>query len=310
MSDFSYTIRNYHLSDFNNYIQLNIEAEELDPTGRCISAQTIGEYLGRPNYLPEQDLFIAEIAGRILGHMDVTSELGIGRVVLDCFVHPDHRRMGLATHLFHHAIHRAKELGVRVAHVNISQNNIGANKLLSKLGFGLVRHYLDLKLELSEVHLPHTGHTTSLYRHLTYGEEDRLTELQNRSFVDTWGYNPNTVEEIVYRLNQGSCSPADVILICEGEHPIGYCWTIVNFEQGTVSGSNKGRIYMLGTDPDCRGKGIGKQVLLAGLAYLEGMGIKVAELTVDRENEVACALYESVGFKIASTSLWYEKSLD
>jgi mycothiol synthase len=64
---------------------------------------------------------------------------------------------------------------------------------------------------------------------------------------------------------------------------------------------------MLGVDPDHRGKGIAKRVLLAGLAHLKNRGSQVIELTVDSENEAACALYQSTGFKVGTSSLWYEK---
>ncbi len=66
---------------------------------------------------------------------------------------------------------------------------------------------------------------------------------------------------------------------------------------------------MLGVDPDYRGRGIGKIALLAGLSYLKNKGIRVAEITVDSKNEVACALYRSVGFKLWTTTLWYEKAI-
>ena len=67
---------------------------------------------------------------------------------------------------------------------------------------------------------------------------------------------------------------------------------------------------MLGVDPDYRGKGVGKGVLLAGLSYLKSKGLRVAELTVDSRNKVACSLYQSVGFKTWLSSLWYEKVID
>ena len=67
---------------------------------------------------------------------------------------------------------------------------------------------------------------------------------------------------------------------------------------------------MMGVDPHYRGRGVGKRVLVAGLAYLKSKGLRVAELTVDSENDVACALYHSIGFEICDTSLWYEKTLD
>lgn len=71
-----------------------------------------------------------------------------------------------------------------------------------------------------------------------------------------------------------------------------------------------GRIGMIGVDPDYRGMGLGRAVLLAGLSYLKRKGLPIAQLTVDSENEVARALYRSVGFREHYTSLWYEKALD
>lgn len=310
MGDFSYIIRNYRPDDFNNYIRLNVEAERLNPIGRCTSPQALGERLGRPNYLPGQDLFIAEQAGKVIGYIDVTPELNIGRVVLDGLVHPDHRRKGLATGLSRYAMRRATELGAPAAHVNILQDNLAAKGLLSKLGFRLVRRFLDLRLELLKAQLPDVKHIAILCRHLQHGEEDKLTQIQNCSFAGTWGYNVNTTEEIIYRLNLSNCSPNDVILASEEDKPIGYCWTTINLEEAPAAGTGKGRIYMLGVDPEYRGKELGKLLLLAGMSYLKGRGIEVVELTVDSQNRAACILYESIGFKISSTTLWYEKALD
>lgn len=312
MSNSLYAIRNFRPEDFSGYVRLNAEVEKLEPTGRRTSPQALSERLGRPGYLPERDLFVAEVAGEVIGYMDVRPELGIGRVVLDCLVHPRQRRKGVATALFRHAIRRAGELGARAAHVNVSEDNVVAERLLSNLGFRFVRRFLELRLELSGVRSPEGEGFTLPCRHLQRGEEDKLAEMQNRAFADTWGYNPNTVEEIVYRLNAMDRSPEDVILVCEGDESVGYCWTRTNVGEGAAGATNKGRIYMLGVEPEYRakGKGIGKRVLLAGLAHLKSKGIEVVELTVDSENEAACALYESVGFKVSSTSVWYEKAVD
>ena len=105
-----YTIRNYRPADFDKYVQLNIEVAKLELTGRYISPQLLRESLSRPNYSPEQDLFIVATAGNIVGYLDVTPEIGIGRVVLSCLLHPDHRRRGLASKLLGHAIHHTWEL--------------------------------------------------------------------------------------------------------------------------------------------------------------------------------------------------------
>jgi len=309
MSNSPYTIRNYQPKDFDKYVLLNIEAEKLEPTGRCTSPRVIAEHLGRPNYSPEQDLFIAEIDGGIVGCIDVASELTTGRVILDCWIRPEHRRRGLATRLVGCAINRAKELGVKVAHVNIVEDNVVAQRVLSRLNFSLIRRFLELRLDIADVHWTDTNQAALECRYLQRGEEDKLTQIQNRAFAGTWGYNPNTVEEITYRTNLSTCSPEDIVLIYEGDKVIGYCWTGVAGEGGATS-ERKGQIFMLGVDPDYRGKGIGKRVLLAGLAHLKSKSLQVAELTVDSENKAACALYKSAGFKVRTSSLWYEKVIN
>ena len=310
MSDSSYNIRNYQPADFDKYLRLNIEAEKLEPSGRCISPQVLSESLGRPNYSPEQDLFLVKIAGNLVGYLDVLPELTIGRVILNCWIHPEHRRQGIATKLLDYAVHRAEELGAKVAHVEIPPGNAVAKRVLAKLGFRFVRHFLHLKLDLAKVHRQDMEQATLGCRPLQRGEEDKLTQIQNRSFAGIWGYNANTVAAITYRINLSNCSPEDVVLTCDGDKIIGYCWTEITGEGEATSGERKGRIFMLGADPDYRGKGVGKRVLLAGLAHLKNKNLPVAELTVDSENKAAGALYRSVGFAVRTSSLWYEKVIN
>jgi len=308
MSNSHYSIRTYQPADFNKYAQLIYVAEKLEPTGRYVSPQAVTEKLGRPNYSPEQDLFIVEIAGNFIGYMDVAPELIIKRVILDCWIHPEHRRRGLATKLLAHGTRRAQELRARVAHVNILDDNIIAKMVLSRLGFNSVRHFLELRLDMGEARLPDIDRVVAGCRHLRRGEEGKLAKIQNRAFTGTWGYNPNTVEEIIYFTNLSSCSTEDVILACDGDKVIGYCWTGTTYEEGDAGG-RKARIFMLGADPDYRGRGTGKRALLAGLAHLKSKGSRVVELTVDSENKAACALYQSIGFEVRTGSLWYQKHI-
>ncbi len=307
MSNPSYTIRNYKPTDFDRYVLLTIEAEKLEPTGRCTSPQVLSENLCRPNYSPEQDLFIAEAAGKMVGYMDIVPELNIGRLILSCFIHPYHRKHGLASKLLDYTTHRNKALGAKAAHVNIPQDNAVAKIVLSNLGFMFVRRFLELGLDISKVRWQDIGQDGLQYHHFQRGDEEKLTQIQNRSFAGTWGYNPNTVEEISYLVNLTNFSPEDIVLAWDGDKVIGYCWTRTSYKEG--AGERIGQVFMLGVDPDYRGRGIGKGLLLAGLSYLWGKGFTVAELTVDSSNKAAYALYRSNGFKVRTSSLWYEKKI-
>lgn len=303
MSDFSFNIRNYRPADFKGYIQLHVETEQLDRSGRYISSQALAETLVQPNYSPEKNVFIVEKDRKIIGYTGLTPELGIGRVLLVCLVHPRFRRKGAATALFSRSMQRAKELGAKVTQISIPEANVAAKSLVSSLGFKLIRHYLELKLDFYNTHLQDVKHGAIVIRPLGAGEEDKLTEIQNRSFAGSWGFNPNTTGEIVYRVHLRNSSPADVIMACEGDKPVGYCWTRVNPEE------NRGQIHMMGVDPDYRKKGIGQELLLSGLVHLKDKGAEVVELTVDSENQAARALYVSVGFEVCSKTEWYEKAV-
>jgi len=307
MSDSVYTVRNYQPSDFDAYVRLINEVERLEPSGRSTSAQVLREDLGRPNYSPEQDLFLVETEGDMAGYLNIVPEAGVGRVILDCLIRPDHRRRGLASRLLGYATHRARELGAKVAHANIPRDNEVAQIVLPKLGFRFVRRFLRLRLDMSQSPVQSTDQTALDFRHLRRGEEDKLTQIQNRSFADTWGYQPDTVETITYRTSLSNCSPEDVVLACDRDKVVGYCWTRTTREG--AKGQRKGQVSMLGVDPDYRGRGAGKGVLLAGLSYLKSKDLSVIELTVDSENKVARALYQSLGFRIESSSLWYEKAI-
>jgi len=310
MSDPAYIIRNYRQEDFDKLVRFGAEVEKLKQPCSWTSVQDLVESLGLPKHFPENNLFVAEVAGNIIGYVDVMPELNIRRAVLSYLVHPKHRRRGFAKRLVECALRRASELRVKIAHVNIPHDNATAKRLFSKMDFRFVRRFLELRLDLSEAHLPNISQISLRCHHLERGEECKLVQIQNRSFANTWGYSPNTIEDIIYSTSLPNCSSKDIILASDADKPIAYCWMKIGFgEDKAAIGGGKGRIYMLGVDPDHRGKGAGKQVLLAGLSHFESKGVRIVELTVDSENKPACALYRSVGFEVWTSSLWYEKVL-
>ena len=94
-----YIIRNYQPADFDNFVWLFQEAEKLEPIGRYVSPQEITKNYARPKYSPEQDLFVVEMNGSLVGFMDIRPELSVGRIIVDCWLRPEYRKKGLATRL-------------------------------------------------------------------------------------------------------------------------------------------------------------------------------------------------------------------
>lgn len=302
-------IRHYRLKDRERLVRFWAEVERMEAPHGHVSARGLIENLDQPNHFPEKNLFVAENRGDIIGYIDVIPELGIGRVVLQCLVHPGHRRKGIAEKLVEQALERAGQSGAKKVHANVPQDDKAGKRLFSKMGFQFIRRFMELRLDLSKTHLTKTTRNDYPCRPMIQGEEEKLTRLQNRSFIATWGFNPNTTEEISYRIHLPKASPEDITLCMDGVEPIGYCWAKIDFEKGQGLDGEKGRINMLGVDPDYRGTGVGKKALLVGLTRLKSRGISMVDLTVDGDNEVACALYRSVGFEIRTSSLWYQKNL-
>jgi mycothiol synthase len=299
-------IRNYQSADFGALLQLKNMSAALAADGVYISPQAMHDVMGRPGYVPERDLFVVEIAGDVVGYLDIKTETRIGRVVLEVLVLPEYRQQGIAHELYEQAAPRIKATKARVVHVNVHEDNAVGRLVLEKAGFNSVRRFYEMTIDLAKVAEPGTF-TGFPIRPLQKGEEAGLATLQNRCFTGSWGYNPNTTEEIEYAVNTSRNARDLIFLAIDGDRPVGYHW--MNIEQDE-QGESRGRTPMLGVDPDYRGKGIGREVLLAGLARLKDRGLQIARLTVDSENLAAGALYRSIGFEKSDTSLWYEKALE
>ena len=309
MAGGSYIIRNYSSDDFDKYLQLHVESEQLEPSGRSISAQGLKDNIGRPGFAPQKDLFVAEFNATPVGYLSVTLEPEIQRALLEGLVHPRHRRKGIATKLFSSSMQRVKATGVKAAQISVSENNAAAKSLLTKLECQFIRYFFEMKLDIQNTRQAAARRDSITSRRLKPSEESLLTEIQNRCFADTWGFNPNTTEEIAYRLNMQGRYPDDVILTFLEDGLAGYCWTLINTEENAKREKKKALIHMLGVDPAYRNQEIGKAILLNGLEDLKGKGVDIVELSVDSQNPAACSLYESVGFKIYAKTEWYEKAV-
>ena len=294
-----YTFRNYLPTDFENLV--SFFQKELP--SQLSTPQWVSDWLAWPGFAPAKDLFIVEVDNIIAGYICVRPELGIDRVFLGCRLASDHRRKGLAVILLNCALSRARELGATVAHVDVMADNSIARKALERDGFNVVREYYQLKIHMSNVDWEEAEKASRGCRHLLPGEEAALADIQNRSFAEHWGYNPNTSETIAFLISRDQSSPEDIVLTCEEDNIVGFCRT-------ELSGNGEGRILMIGTDPDYRGKGIGKKSLLAGLVYLRSKNVHTVYLTVDTANETAISLYKSVGFEHSNILMTYEKAVD
>ena len=75
--------------------------------------------------------------------------------------------------------------------------------------------------------------------------------------------------------------------------------------------SQAGRLYSLATEPEARGRGVGRALLEAVVETARRRGCHVVRLEVRTDNHAAIALYERAGFlRMSRYSKYYEDGAD
>jgi mycothiol synthase len=142
----------------------------------------------------------------------------------------------------------------------------------------------------------HRGGTESLdVRPFRPGEdEEAWLAVNNRAFhhhPEQGGWDLETLQS---REAQPWFDPDGFLLHEEDGRLAGFCWTKVHADEDPP----QGEIYVVATDPDFEGRGLGRRLTLAGLDWLAAKGVTVGMLYVDAANKAAVHLYESLGFTV------------
>ena len=125
-------------------------------------------------------------------------------------------------------------------------------------------------------------------------DEEAWLDVNNRAFHGHPEQGSWTRRDLAQREAQPWFDPAGFLLYEVGSALAAFCWTKVQedeHEPGEV-----GEIYVIAVNPDFQGRGLGKELVLAGLEHLSSLGLTKAMLYVDRDNEEARGLYRALGF--------------
>ncbi|MGB7963646.1 MAG: mycothiol synthase [Propionicimonas sp.] len=93
-----------------------------------------------------------------------------------------------------------------------------------------------------------------------------------------------------------------LILAVDGDGIAGFHWT--KRHDATL-----GEVYVIGVHPRVQGRGLGRVLLNAGLAYLRDAGLQRALLYVDSAETVAVEMYASAGFHITHRDVLYAPTI-
>ncbi|WP_243399254.1 mycothiol synthase [Cryobacterium zongtaii] len=239
--------------------------------------------------------------------------VGEGQIAL--VVHPRYRRRGHATaalrRLFEDEGGMSGDL-TAWAHGDLP----GARTLADRFGFSAVRTLLQLERPLTDADaeaspvLP-DGVAITGFRPATAdepGDNADWVSLNALVFATHPEQGAVTEADLAARMAEPWFDAGDLLLArasADDAAPgriLGYNWVKIE------PGAPLGEIYVLGVHPDAAGAGLGRALMLAGLARLRRRGCSSVELYVEAESPGPVRLYRSLGFTDRTVDVQYHRS--
>lgn len=184
--------------------------------------------------------------------------------------------------------------------------HVGIDRAAAAAGFVPVRELLQLRRPL-----PVPARPTITVRAFRPGEDDDAWVAVNN---DAFAWHPEQGGWDVTRLRATLAEPwvdLDGFVVHDADDGglDGFCWTKVHPGGGTGE-PPLGEIYVIGVSPRTHQRGLGRQLVLAGLDHLADIGLTTAMLWVDADNAAARRLYDDLGFGVHQRTRWYRRGAD
>ena len=310
MSDFA--IRHYvPEKDLHSLSHVLTEIESIDQDGEDTSEKYLLASLEWPNYRPDQDVWVAELGGQIVGYA-VALEQPSQRCTIYVVVHPSHRRKGLGTRLLELTLNRAQGLGSKHILVYANEHNEGANLFLKHHQFQRVGSSGALQasdIQAQPFEFP-AGLTLKKYSEVN--EPRILLNALNECYRGMWGHQHNdqrTEEELRAPRFLKYYDADDIFLLFDEKNSvIGIC--SLKSEGKTDANGISDLLDGPGLIPPYRDLGYQRQLVLAGLQHLRRKGMRPITLEFWGDDESALSIYRELGFEMAQHYLAYHKELN
>lgn len=273
------------------------------------------ETLQAPNMDPTRDSWLAiDDRGQVVGWAYLHNPTGSQRDQFDNYVHPEHG-VPAQGHLLDLVVariaERAREFGYpsMTARAGAIASEVGYLDLLRAAGFGFVKRYARMRIELTGAQRPPVVADGVTVRPVDPDSDADLREfhrIEDTAFQDTPDHQPSSYDQFQARLAALPGIDWDEWFVAEvGGRP-----AAVLQSARQVSEQNEGWVKYLAVAKEHRGRGLGRILLQTAFAAYASKGRIAAGLGVDLTNPTgAYRLYESVGMRPVYEADVYERTV-
>jgi mycothiol synthase len=247
---------------------------------------------GRPGFVAS---WASEADGKLVAYAQVLRSPATGAWTAELVVDAEHtsRTADLGAPLLSSALRLVAAQGGGEVQLWATGSGAAHEELAARAGLSPHR-----VLHRMERPLPLGARATIPLRAFRAGQdEDEVLAVNRRAFADHPAQGDMSRAELDDRMAEPWFDPAG-FLVHEAEGRIaGFCWT--KLFAGTTP--LVGEIHVICVDPDFAGRGLGRELVVAGLDHLAGRGATVGMLFVEGNNARAIDLYERLGFATTRT---------
>ena len=216
---------------------------------------------------------------------------------LEVAVDPEHRGVGVEVALVEAALELAGTEGGGRLHFWVFRPTQIHDALAHRLGFKRGRELYQMRLPLPHPEAARWPGGVRVRRFVPGQDEEAWLAVNNAAFAGHPEQGTWDSETLQRREAEAWFDPGGFLLAEDEEGLAGFCWTKVHDGDGHGGGA-VGEIYVIAVNPTRQGSGLGRALVLGGLASLAERGCRTGMLYVDASNHPAVGLYRALGFDV------------